>query len=125
MKKHLLIILAIGLFSCSKENEINPVLNPDYYKVSKNDTFDVSLSANATTGYSWKWIKNQSEKAIDSINATYIPNKVAEGVLGSGGNEIWKFKGKESGIYTLTFEYSRPWQPNSTVATKKITVKIN
>ena len=125
MKKVLLIGLALSLFSCSKENEIDPVLEQNYYEINKDDTFDVSLISNGTTGYSWKWIKDQSVKAVDSINAIYIPKKVPEGIIGSGGNEIWKFKGKESGIYTLTFKYSRSWELNSAFETKKIIVKIN
>jgi len=121
MKKLILIILALSLFSCSNENENKA----DYYVVNKNDTFDVSLISNPTTGYSWKWINSQTDKAVDFINTTYIPTKVDLGIIGSGGNEIWKFKGNESGTYILTFEYCRSWESNSTVETKKITVKIN
>jgi inhibitor of cysteine peptidase len=45
-------------------------------------------------------------------------------MVGVGGNEIWKFKGKETGVDTLIFEYCRSWEKNSTVETKKVVVKI-
>lgn len=125
MKKVLLFVLALSLFSCSKENEIDPVLERDYYEVNKNDTFDVSLISNPSTGYSWKWVKDQADKALDSINVNYVPTNYDPKIIGGNVNEIWKFKGKESGTYILTFEKCRSWLPNSTIATKNITVKIN
>lgn len=123
MKKALLIILAIGLFSCSKDDETNPVLNQDYYEVNKNDTFDVSLYA--SPGLYWRWVNTSTDVAVELIGTSFVLTKVPEDIIGSGGNDIWKFKGKESGIYTLTFESYRPGTPNSILDTKNITVKIN
>ncbi|MBA0882219.1 protease inhibitor I42 family protein [Flavobacterium undicola] len=123
MKKALLIILAIGLFSCSKDEETNPVLNQDYYEVNKNDTFDVSLYA--SPGLYWRWVNTPTDVTVELIGTSFVLTKVPEGILGSGGNDIWKFKGKESGIYTLTFEYYGSGTSNSTLETKNITVKIN
>jgi inhibitor of cysteine peptidase len=125
MKKVLLIVLALSLFSCSKENEIDPVLEQNYFEINKNETFEVSLHYAATTGYSWKWIKNQTDKAMDSISVNYVLTDSDPKLIGGGGNEIWKFKGKEKGTYIVTFEKSQPWNANSIVETKKITVKIN
>lgn len=125
MKKVLLIVLALGLFSCSKDNVIEPLLERDYYEVNKNDTFDVLLISNPSTGYSWKRIKDQTNKALDSVNVNYIPRNSDPNIVGGSVNEIWKFKGKEIGTYVLTFELSRPWLLDSTIKTKNITVKIN
>ena len=46
-------------------------------------------------------------------------------MTGVGGNIVWKFKAKHTGLDTLTLEYCRPWETNSTVETKKFIVKIN
>ncbi len=119
MKKSVLGILSISLFSCITQKE----LKTDYV-VSKNETFDVTLKSNPTTGYSWKWIKDNASKTVDSVSSTYIQDKAAPGIVGVGGNEIWKFKGKETGFETLIFEYCRSWEPKSTIETKKISVKI-
>ncbi len=119
MKKVVFTILAISLFSCNSQKNIKAD-----YKVNKNETFEISLKSNPTTGYSWKWIKNQSSKILDSVSSMYIPTKVKEGIVGSGGNEIWKFKGNQTGIDTLTFEYSRSWEKNPSIETKKIIVKV-
>lgn len=119
MKRTTITIIATSLFCCNTKKSIKPD-----YEVNKNETFEISLKANATTGYSWKWIKNQSSKLLDSVNSTYIPTKVKEGIVGSGGNEIWKFRAIESGIDTLKFEYQRSWESRSAIESKKIIVKI-
>ena len=119
MKKSLYLLAIMSLFSCSSKKEIKTD-----YEVTKNEDFTVLLDANHTTGYSWKWIKGESTKLVDSVSVNYLSNNEATEKSGVGGKESWIFKGKETGIDTLTFEYCRPWQKNSTVETKKITVKI-
>ena len=119
MKKSVVCIYAISLFACNSQKNIK-----SDFEIRKNETFDITLISNPSTSYSWKWINDRSSKLVDSVSKNYTPTKVKEGIVGSGGNEIWKFKGKEKGIDTLTFEYCRSWEPNSTVETKKISVKI-
>ncbi len=119
MKKMVILVLTIGLFSCNTQKSLKYE-----YKVNKNEIFEITLKSNPTTGYKWKWIKEHPSKIIDSVSSTYIQDKAEPYMMGVGGNEIWKFKGKEKGIDTLTFEYCRSWEPNSTVETKKIIVKI-
>ncbi len=119
MKIATLTILAILLFSCNTQKAVKAD-----YEVNKNEIFDVTLKSNPTTGYSWKWIKNQTSKKADSVSQTYIQDKIEQELTGVGGNEIWKFKAIKSGIDTLKFEYQRSWEPNSTVETKKFIVKI-
>ena len=119
MKKHLVCIFAICLFSCNSQKNKKADI-----EIRKNEIFNISLKSNPSTGYSWKWIKEQSSKIIDSVSLTYIQDKTAINKVGVGGDEVWKFKGKKIGIDTLTFEYCRSWEPKSTVETKKIIVKI-
>jgi inhibitor of cysteine peptidase len=120
MKKLVISMFVISLFSCNTQKNIK-----FDYSVNKNETFEVSLKANPSTGYSWKWIKDNSSKIVDSVSSLYVQNKAEPSMTGVGGNEIWKFKAKKTGIDTLTFEYCRSWESNSTVETKKIIVKIN
>lgn len=112
-------MVAIFLFSCNTQKGIKAD-----YEVAKNTVFELKLRSNPTTGYSWKWIKNKDSNRMDSINSVYRQDASAPGMTGVGGYEIWKFKGKERGLDTLTFEYCRPWEPKSVVETKKIVVII-
>jgi inhibitor of cysteine peptidase len=119
MKKIATLVLVISLFSCSTHKSLK-----SDYKVNKNEIFEITLKSNPTTGYSWKWIKEQPSKIIDSVSSTYVKDKSEPKILGVGGNEIWKFKGKETGVETLVFEYCRSWEKNSTIETKKFVVEV-
>jgi inhibitor of cysteine peptidase len=119
MKKAIIIVLATGLFSCNSQKGMQ-----SDYEVNKNETFEVILKSNPTTGYSWKWVKNQSSKLVDSVSTTYTQDKAESGMVGVGGKEIWKFKGKESGVDTLVFEYARSWEKYAAAETKKVVVRV-
>ncbi|AWG20919.1 hypothetical protein FFWV33_04860 [Flavobacterium faecale] len=127
MKKAIFFILVVGLFSCTNndESKIDEYVESNYYEVNKNETFDVPLISNATTGYSWKWVDNQTDKSVQLITNTYIPTKSGAEVIGGGGYEIWKFKAIKAGTYILKFEYCPSWDLNSSVETRNITIKIN
>ena len=121
MKKAVITVLAIALFSCNLQKNIKAD-----FEVNKNETFEISLKSNPTTPYSWRLIKNDALKLVDSISITYVPDcKEKPKKPGSGGTQIWKFKAKENGIDTLIFKYSRFREPKSTIETRRIIVKIN
>jgi predicted secreted protein len=119
MKKAAIIVLGISLFSCSTQKRVKAD-----YKINKNQTFEVTLKSNPTTGYKWKWIKEYPSKIIDSLSSTYVQDKAEPYMIGVGGNEIWKFKGKESGVDTLVFEYARSWEKNAAAEVKKVVVRV-
>ncbi len=88
----------------------------------KGDSFQIELTSNPTTGYSWKWVNRKSVSIVDTIGYKYLPDSL--GLVGSGGKEIWLFKGIKIGVDSLCFEYNRVWEANSTVNTKTIYVRI-
>jgi inhibitor of cysteine peptidase len=103
----------------------NAQKNPKFdYIINKNEVLEIKLESNPTTGYSWKWMQNESNKILDSIDAIYVPTKVSNGVVGSGGTEIFKFKANKSGITSLKFEYCRSWEKHSAVKVKKFSIKV-
>ncbi|WP_185966030.1 protease inhibitor I42 family protein [Flavobacterium sp. ZT3R18] len=116
-----LSILFLTLFFMSCKAQKNPKFD---YIINKKDVLEIKLESNPTTGYSWKWIKSESNKMLDSIDAIYVPTKVSNGVVGSGGTEIFKFKANKSGIESLTFEYCRSWEQHSAVTVKKFIIKV-
>ncbi|MBE0392114.1 inhibitor of cysteine peptidase [Flavobacterium sp. 7E] len=127
MKKAIFFILVVGLFSCTNndESKIDDYVESNYYEVNKNETFDVPLIFNASTGYSWKWVDNQTDKSVELITNSYAPTKSGAEVIGGGGYEIWKFKAVKAGTYILKFEYCPSLDLNSSVETRNITIKIN
>jgi len=92
------------------------------YEIELNENFQLELDSNPTTGFAWKWTNKQSVTIVDSVGREYIPNTPV--LTGSGGKEIWKFKGIKTGIDTIKLEYCRSWEAASTVTSKTITVKV-
>ncbi len=124
MKTKMFIFLVLIIFiSCSEKEVIN---NPDFikseYEIAVNQSFQINLVSNPTTGYSWKWTNKQSVTVVDTFNFGYIPDKPM--LDGSGGKEVWNFRGIKTGTDTIKLEYNRSWDPNSTVDTKKILVIV-
>ena len=117
--KTIFLLLIVTLFSCNTQKNIKTD-----FELNKNEIFEISLKTNPTTGYLWKWKKDNSFKIVDSLSTNYVQDKTDAQMTGVGGNIVWKFKAKQTGIDTLTFEYCRSWEENSTVETKKFIVKI-
>jgi inhibitor of cysteine peptidase len=114
----LVIVFCSGcILRNSKSNDIKVD-----HEIAINESFQIELVSNPTTGYSWKWTNKQTVSILDTFDFKYICEKPE--LLGSGGKEIWIFRGKKCGIDTIKLEYCRSWEPNSTVSTKRIIVKV-
>ena len=77
-----------------------------------DEAFNVVLAANYTTLYRWQWINRQTVQIVDSIGCIYVCSDTDPTISGSGGAEIWTFKGVEKGIDSLIMEHSPRWHPN-------------
>ena len=76
----------------------------------------VRLAGNPTTGY--RWAMADGGEPVVAITATpaYKPDAAAQGMVGVGGVETWRFLAFRPGPQRLTFEYRRPWEQNATPA---------
>ena len=92
------------------------------YEIEVNESFQVEFDSNPTTGFSWKWTNKQNVSIVESKGSEYVPSVPVR--PGSGGKEIWKFKGRQSGSDTLTFQYGRSWEETEVISTKNINVKV-
>jgi inhibitor of cysteine peptidase len=117
-----LLSLFLIFSTCSKNEKNNSDNMKTNFEISVNESFEVELDSNPTTGFAWKWANKESVSIVDSTGTEYIPN--APALTGSGGKEIWKFIGLKNGTDTIKLEYCRPWDTTSTANTKNITVKV-
>jgi len=117
-----LLSLFLILATCSKNKKTNSDNMETDYEIEVNDSFQIELDSNPTTGFAWKWTNKESVSIVDSTGTEYIPD--APALTGSGGKEIWKFTGLKSGNDTIKLEYCRPWDTTSAVNTKNVTVKV-
>lgn len=92
------------------------------YEISINGEFQIELISNPTTGYSWAWVNKQTVDIVDTVDWSYIADTPV--IAGSGGKEIWIFKGIESGVDSIKMEYCRFWDSNSTIDSKIVIVKV-
>ncbi|ORX41843.1 hypothetical protein BCR36DRAFT_170522 [Piromyces finnis] len=97
-------------------------------EVKKGLNFDVKLSGNPTTGYSWYLDNvNDIEDAIELLNGDgdYIQDKSKPGMVGVGGTFIFKFQVKKTDkLPSLRFVYKRIWEETS-IATAEVILKSN
>jgi len=117
-----LFSLLLILSSCSDNGKKNNDNMKTEYEIAVNESIQLELDSNPTTGFAWKWTNKDSVSIVDSTGTEYIPN--TPDLTGSGGKEIWKFKGLKSGTDTIKMEYCRSWDTASTSASKNIVIKV-
>ena len=115
-----LFIFIRSMSGCERQGNTENIKTD--YEIMINDSFQIDLESNPTTGYSWKWKNKSAVSIVDSFTYQYIPSKPA--LMGSGGVERWSFKGIKPGVDSIQLVYCRSWDSTSTVRTKTIVVRV-
>ncbi len=120
------IVFAVLIVSCqlisSKPESLITIHNTgkNLY-VKMNDSFNISLDSNPTTGYSWE-ILPYNDSIIRFIKSKYKPNSDR---IGSDGKRIIEFKALNKGKTVLELSYLRVWEKKIRPIKKfKITVVV-
>jgi len=121
MKALVILCFAIIIIVPSCKKDKNSANLKAYYEINVNQSFQVSLVSNMSTGYSWKWTNKPSVSIVDSTDWNYI---LDNNQAGSNGKEIWKFQGIRSGENAIILEYCRPWEQNSTISSMEIIIRV-
>jgi inhibitor of cysteine peptidase len=92
--------------------------------VTTGETFDIKLTSNKSTGYSWSVTIEEPNPpgVVTELGSDYQAPQA--GKLGASGSEIWHFSAAESGFVKLVFRYSQPWDTEKEPA-KTITFNVN
>lgn len=90
--------------------------NAQKVTVNVDDVFEVSLESNASTGYEWS-IVTQNTKIIESDGKPrfVIPQ---EAPPGTPAQQVFRFKAKSAGNTKLVLHYARPWEKDKEPAEK-------
>jgi len=94
--------------------------------VRRGESITLRLAGNPTTGYRWQLRLPLGPALEQQGDSAYVPDPAPGGIVGSGGTEVWKFKGIRAGRLTLVLEYRRPWekdQPPARTVTYAIRVR--
>ena len=108
-----LAVIGAGAYLYSKL----AVRSTDVLRLNVGDEFIITLSSNRTTGYEWQIDRPLDGNKIKQAGLVYMPDKT--GLVGSGGNEEWKFKAEKAGRSKISFKYIRPWEKGVKPADKK------
>ena len=112
MKKFCFTLFCFLLMSaCNASAELNLSErdNDKQITASTGDIITISLNANATTGYSWKFTGTPSS-AYEVIDESYKVNPHPEGMVGVGGKTFYKIKLLQKGKLIIKAQYFRPWE---------------
>jgi inhibitor of cysteine peptidase len=129
MKTHrwLAVLWALGLAACDSTLSGETVCLTDkdagrQVSLKVGDTMEVTLVANATTGYNW-FLETMKAGVLKQEGEPSYKCDAPERV-GAGGRMTFKFRAAAAGETALKFGYKRPWEKNEPPA-KTFEVKVS
>jgi len=118
MKKAICLIVAVlfivpALAGCSSSEATTTTTPEETEEIEENEPeyFVVTLDANASTGYEW-FCTLSEEGIVDIVSEDYVEADSDEGMVGGGGVYTCELEGVAEGDVTVTFTYSRSWEPS-------------
>ena len=128
-----ILYLVFGLFlaSCggglggeSQEILITDEDNDGQVELKQGETIILSLVSNPTTGYSWQLMGGDETLLPQEGEPVYEQDPEAQGLVGGGGTETFRFTAIAEGEVTLQLGYARPWESVPPIETFSIEVVI-
>lgn len=122
--------LSIAMTSgCATAQTPLPVIDLDTIDLSKVDgaapvqaqvgqVLSISLTGNASTGYSWQWdeaaaagvlVRERDVAKADAIKSDPVKSD-APPLVGSPTTQVWLFRAAAPGKAELHLDYRRPWE---------------
>jgi len=81
----------------------------------------LKLDSNPTTGYYW-YLKDIDASQLDQLSDGYFADPAPEGMVGSGGHQLFVFEALSMGKSTLTLSYER--SPEDVAETLTLKIKV-
>jgi inhibitor of cysteine peptidase len=91
-------------------------------KLSSEDTLDVVLEGNPSTGYTWEIEESENPK-LTLMGEPHF--EAGAQIPGAGGVFTFKFEVAESGTGDLRLIYHRTWETEPPARTFEVTVEID
>jgi inhibitor of cysteine peptidase len=119
-------ILIFALFSGCGTNgsSLTDADNGKQISMRPGEILTLTLESNPTTGYSWQVMELDSAVLTQEGDPEYKQSSGAEGLVGAGGTETFRFKAVGSSETTLELGYTRPWESVPPVETFTIQVDV-
>jgi len=132
IKKMVLISLVTAILilffnGCSTTGKVlTEKNNGDSLNLKINDTVEIRLESNPTTGYGW-FLSDKADSTIVSVNdPEFIESKKDKELVGAGGYEIFTIKTISKGKTSIILNYERPWEEGvEPIETFEITISVD
>lgn len=82
---------------------------------------NLKLDSNPTTGYYW-YLKDIDASKLDQLSDDYIADPAPEGLVGSGGHQMFVFEALAKGKSTLKLSYER--SPEDVAESLTLNIKV-
>lgn len=82
---------------------------------------NLKLDSNPTTGYYW-YLKDIDASQLDQLSDDYIADPAPEGLVGSGGHQLFVFEALTTGKSKLKLSYER--SPQDVAETLTLSIKV-
>lgn len=82
---------------------------------------NLKLDSNPTTGYFW-YLKDINASQVDQLSDEYKADPAPEGVVGSGGHQLFVFEALSTGKSNLVLSYER--SPQDVAETLTLEIKV-
>ena len=82
---------------------------------------NLKLDSNPTTGYFW-YLKDIDASQVDQLSDTYNADPAPEGLVGSGGHQLFVFEALSTGKSNLVLSYER--SPEDVAETLSLKIKV-
>jgi inhibitor of cysteine peptidase len=118
--------LVFALFSGCGTNgsSLTDADNGKQISMRPGEILTLTLESNPTTGYSWQVMELDRAVLTQEGDPEYKQSSGAEGLVGAGGTETFRFKAVGSSETTLELGYMRPWESVPPVETFTIQVDV-
>jgi predicted secreted protein len=80
------------------------------FTVNSDETFDLVLPSNPSTGYHWDILPELDSNLVEFAEQKYVAEQPV--APGSGGVDVWTFRALNAGDTTVVLGYYSPDNPN-------------
>ena len=100
--------------------------NGDSINLKINDTVEINLESNPTTGYGWFLSDKTNESIVSLVDSEYIASEKDEKMVGVGGYETFTFKAVSKGETRIILNHERPWEEDTEILeTFEVTISVD
>ncbi|MFH1035894.1 MAG: protease inhibitor I42 family protein [Pseudomonadota bacterium] len=114
-------LVALSLAGCwggQGKIVVNGDDNPADVKLRRGEPWELSLSANPSTGYQWTLSQPPDKSILALETEAYYPDPQAAGRPGANGRQVFSFRARKSGATALELIYARPWEKDQPPLTR-------